>query len=82
VLSFFLYIVWRFEKKIVFLQPTLGARARTPARVAGEVARVPRQNSEITYINIKKILGARAPSPAIDAGEDARAPRQDSEITA
>jgi hypothetical protein len=33
-----------------YLQPTLGTRASSPATLAGEGARVPRQSSEITVI--------------------------------
>ena len=35
-------------KKVVPLQPTLGTRSPSPATLAGEGARVPRQSSEIT----------------------------------
>ena len=47
----------RFGKIVVSLQPTLGARASSPAIIAGEDARVPRQTAVITgsYID-KRIL--------------------------
>ena len=46
-------IIWLFTHLIVILQPTLGTRAPSPASVAGQGARVPRQSDEITVSYIE-----------------------------